>query len=126
MSNEQAPLTEQQVLDVVYNHFVVNKGPASVMASGNCAYRGPNGCKCAVGLFIPDDRYTTQFEGNRVGALLGEYPELCDVLVHKNLLARLQTVHDNEATQGDDLTFNARMELGLRAAAQDFGLTVPS
>lgn len=63
----------------------------------DCAYRGSNGRKCAIGIFIPDDYYTESCEGltPENGGLdhALEFDELlwedCEFLV------KLQLIHDN-------------------------------
>jgi hypothetical protein len=59
-----------------------------------CVYRGANGCKCAVGCLIPDDKYSPDLEGHGVATttireVLGDYLE------HGNMLVSLQRIHDN-------------------------------
>lgn len=66
-----------------------------------CLYRGPNGLKCAAGHLIPDDEYDENMED---GLLKGSGSTFCNSLVNSyfsqkgvniDLLARLQSVHDN-------------------------------
>lgn len=59
----------------------------------SCLYRGPNGTKCAIGVFIPDTAYSADLEGSRVcvekvwqAAGLTRY--------QLELAASLQTIHD--------------------------------
>jgi len=43
---------------------------------GMCMYRGPNGKKCAAGLFIPDSLYKKTMEGSNIEAVLKLYPKI--------------------------------------------------
>lgn len=76
----------------------------SVDDHGNCRYRGPAGQRCAVGLLIPDDRYTPDLEGISAfsqllaGALAGLVPE---GLTRKDL-SRIQQLHDHHALDEDE------------------------
>lgn len=57
-----------------------------------CAYRAPDGNKCAAGCFIPDDMYSTKLEGRCVGQLpdyiTDQFP------LSEYAMQRLQSVHD--------------------------------
>lgn len=65
-------LTRQEMVDKVYKHFVVDVGKPSFEVVEDChgriscLYRGPDGSKCAVGLFIPDEEYKSEFENTEV------------------------------------------------------------
>ena len=83
-----------------------------------CAYRGPRGARCAVGVMIPDDQYDPAIEGNGVHALnlvLGD--------IDVELLADLQDLHDNDSNWSTVgfRTDKATWGLVLRLAEQ-FGL----
>lgn len=62
----KSALTKQKALEVfnkVKGHLLTqNKRSTSPMNDRYCAYRGKDGRKCAIGIFIPDDKYTEQFE----------------------------------------------------------------
>lgn len=63
-----------------------------------CAYRGANGCKCAIGVLIPDDEYLPEMEGEIPIALhrIVKNHELKELLnKHAYLLFDLQGIHDN-------------------------------
>lgn len=68
-----------------------------------CLYRGPDGRRCAVGLLIPDDRYTPRMEDLGAGQLLQEFPAL-GAAVPAGLtgpdLEAVQAVHDAFARDG--------------------------
>lgn len=111
-------MTEQEIFDKVWNHFVVNKAPQSRSSKKLCRYRGPNGEMCAVGLLIPDEIYSKKMEGLRVGELINIGMLDGDFIKHKILLDRLQTIHDEP-------DMFALIEGFLRVVAEDYKLVVP-
>lgn len=59
-----------------------------------CSYRGPGGTKCAVGFWIPDDKYNKNLEGQNALGVEHVLPE--ELQEHMDLLQILQSnVHDN-------------------------------
>jgi hypothetical protein len=90
---------DQQVFDYVLEKLR-EQGCQSKYAD-RCLYRGPNGLKCAAGHLIPDDEYDEKMED---GLLNGPDSVFNNSLVNSyflqkgvniDLLARLQSVHDN-------------------------------
>lgn len=85
----------QETFDVVVEHLRKQGAKALQCVEDNtaCAYRGEDGMKCAVGVLIPDDKYSSSFEGltaedtpiKKVLAELGHDIPLCKAL---------QNVHD--------------------------------
>ncbi len=109
--------TNQEVFDRVYTHFIINEEPYSVDDKGSCMYRGIEGRKCAGGLFIKDEDYDVEYEGNGVHKLPWgrwgiEFSEF-------RLLEELQAAHDQLRSRP---TF-AKI---LATVADRFGLTVPT
>jgi hypothetical protein len=61
-----------------------------------CSYRGENGKKCAVGLFIRDQDYETSIEGLSIYELIKTNPDLQRSMpLNVNAMALLQRVHDS-------------------------------
>lgn len=60
-----------------------------------CLYRGPDGNKCVVGCFIPDDKYSPRMEGLGFGDLLVKFPELRKYMPLGEGMSTLQRLHDN-------------------------------
>lgn len=92
-----ALVTAQEIFDRVWRHFVTEGNPRSVHEYGGgsaCAYRGPNGARCAVGLLIPDDEYVPSMEGRCVSAALGPTVRGLIAEGHDGLLDALQNAHD--------------------------------
>jgi hypothetical protein len=78
------------------------KGYSIIIEKDNhptCAYRGPEGKKCAVGLFIPDNKYKPEMDdGMSLKAVFNEC--LATMPLNYEGLALLQTVHDR--SDGDE------------------------
>jgi hypothetical protein len=55
-------MNRQQLFNTVLDHLRA-QGRRSIGADGQCRYRGNAGCKCAIGILIPDDRYSPELEG---------------------------------------------------------------
>lgn len=84
--------TKQGILDVIERDFV---GFSSDKQGDVCAYRGHNGTKCPVGLFIPDEKYLPSMEPLPVNALIVDFPFVKTILpLPGAALSRLQTIHD--------------------------------
>jgi hypothetical protein len=71
---------------------------------GVCVYRGVDGRKCIVGIFIPDDMYVKEMDANvdtSVAGILKKYPELTTFMpLDLEALKDLQHEHD-EGDSGD-------------------------
>jgi hypothetical protein len=116
-------VTKQEIFDKVYRWFAVDGNQRSFDTQrGLCAYRGKNGARCAVGVLIPDNEYSSRFEGDSVMVLLGR--EKCSPTLkaisegNERFLAELQRAHD-EATNHDRLT------AALRSVARGHALSIP-
>lgn len=117
-------LTHQQVFDKSARHLMQQKRRSVVLHKQRsamlhradiykeqeiCAYRGQNNLMCAIGLFIPDEKYTVALEGYNVSAFFGDsglvrhlknhFVGLADE--HLDLLNELQDAHDFEENWTD-------------------------
>jgi len=81
--------------------------------SGECAYRGADGARCAIGALIPDSEYSAAMEDTGCFHLLSQFPKAIPELVGldkveraqvAHLLSRLQTVHDGDKPESWLLT----------------------
>src|SRR4051812_3457243 len=110
----------QSIFDKVWNHFVVNKGAPSVGDSGRGKYRksgkADDPCRCAAGLFIPDEQYDPVIDlrgGMRISGVMRGYTPFGnsetakELLPHESLLMRLQNAHDDATTSN---VFHAEIE----------------
>jgi hypothetical protein len=90
-------MTAQEVFDTVATHLLT-QGRKALSDDKQCAYRAPNGDKCAVGCLIPDDKYVPKMEGKGVDFLLAEF-KLVELEPHMGLLLVLQDTHDRRALE---------------------------
>lgn len=110
-------LTHQQVFDKSARHLMLQKRRSVVLHGADideereiCAYRGQNNLMCAIGPFIPDEKYTTALEGYGVSAFFATYGSERDLKncfvgladEHLDLLIELQHAHDLEENWTDD------------------------
>jgi len=91
--------TKQRMLEHVKREF---KGKSENLVHYNtCLYRGPNGTKCAVGMFIPDKLYDSGMDDgsqNDVESLLSEHAELAKIMpLDLLVLKEFQSIHDNSS-----------------------------
>jgi hypothetical protein len=117
-------MTAQEIFDRVWTHFVTNDGPLSIGEDGECRYRGPNGARCAVGLLIPDDEYTSALDEGEtiVSRVINRKncpPSLRALAEHPKLLSSLQNAHDSAAFGNEEIG------AGLRRVAEIYELTIP-
>lgn len=86
-------MNKQELIDETYRRLVAQGGPSTYGGGKQCAYRGADGRKCAVGLWIKDKDYTPKMEGMRPGR-----PLIADAVsylgVSTTLLHELQLAHD--------------------------------
>jgi len=105
-------LTHQQVFDKSARHLMLQKRRSVVLHKDLgiiCAYRGQNNLMCAIGPFIPDEKYTTALEGHSVRAFFNDYGSARDLKncfvgladEHLDLLVELQDAHDFEENWTD-------------------------
>lgn len=81
----------QKIFDQVRNHLLAQMEKS--FEKTGCKYRGPNGLKCAAGIFIPDDKYSRSMEGS-----LCTYFEVREAtglsMPESTFLLELQLIHD--------------------------------
>ena len=119
-------MTPQEVFDYGSKHLL-NQGKRSVRSNcePDCEYFGPNGLKCAVGAFIPDDEYVPEIEGKAFQDLdqyldwkIFEYTNDDDEQEKNELKYRIlqdfQTIHDESEPE--------YWHLYLKELAEDEGL----
>jgi hypothetical protein len=82
-------------------------------SKGICAYRGPDGLRCAVGHLLPSSLYRKEMEGRRAGALKRIYPEIEKYFknVDGYLLNDLQRAHDfSLGRKGNSIDWETKMK----------------
>lgn len=97
------PLTPREIFDHVAAHLLAQGRPALRRTERHnfkqCAYRGDDGCRCAVGCLITDPNYGPELEGlgvesTKVKAALEASGVPCTT-ENVAVMARLQDLHDN-------------------------------
>ena len=83
--------TEQEVFDQVAEHLLTQMRVSE--NDRGCAYRSPDGLKCAAGCLIGDDEYSREWDAGGIG-----WGQLVtkDIVPHSHgaLVGRLQRIHD--------------------------------
>lgn len=90
-------MNNQEAFDTMVKHLAKQKEKAiDPNDLDSCLYRSPTGLKCAVGALIPDELYSSEFEGNSIIGVLDSDIELSQVFkeVDNGLLDGAQDIHD--------------------------------
>lgn len=113
--------TTKDILEAEYDWFVIQKKPKCWDHSENiCVYRLRNNNKCAVGIFIPKEKYSKGFEGLNVEDLIKEY-KLNEFVEYLPLLKELQKLHDNLTYESE---FIQQMQTGIVDIAEEWGVVL--
>jgi hypothetical protein len=115
--------TNQEIFDTAWQWFVVEKNPASHLPTGQCKYRGPNGKKCAFGIFIADEDYCIDMEEKLAGSVMNR-AGLFSYKGYSDLFCSLQSAHDNASCYEGD-AFTADVKHRLVDIASSLHLSVP-
>jgi hypothetical protein len=123
MQNATPPLDNQDFLDRLWQHFIVEQNLPSLNHAGRCVYRNEKNNGCAIGCMLPDEmalKADARVYGNGIMSVMDAFPDIQKWLsaVSPALCQRAQQLHDDHPHTGmhpDD----------LRALAVDFGLSVP-
>ncbi len=87
-------MTNQEILDKVANHLLIQNEKAWDEESLVCRYLDPEGNKCAVGCLIPEEQYSSKLEG-----LIASDDEIKNLPCMQGLdidfLRDLQLIHDS-------------------------------
>jgi len=109
-------MNKQEIFDKVKEHLL--KQDACSETDDDCAYRGKDGLKCAIGILIPDSLYEKSMESSSIKGVLDCYPDVKDYIdpdgENIELLTDLQVIHDNG--------YPCEWEEKLTECANTFGL----
>lgn len=88
-------MTDQEVFDIVAKHLLTQNKRA-VNSKGFCVYRANDGSKCAFGVLITDEEYSSEMEHKGSSILIGhkDYPSLDRFAYNIGIIASLQHIHD--------------------------------
>src|SRR5258708_3125935 len=87
-------MTKPEIFAKVRRHLLSQNAKAFLPDSVTCAYRTPDGKKCAVGCLIPDKMYYPEMEGNGIGDLPWRFVEYFGE-DNIDFLGDLQEIHDS-------------------------------
>lgn len=115
-------MTDQELFDKVAIHLLTQNKKAELMSTGQCAYRGMDGTKCAAGCLILDQYYTSRLEGCRADQRsVAEALILSGVAKSQlRLVSCLQRIHDSNAV------VNWRLQLQFLAKKENLRLIYES
>lgn len=134
--DHQTPFSgKQDALNRLWDWFVVQKQPPGTADTGFCAYRGPGGCRCGIGLLIPDAEYPAEGIVGAINELLDggaedhEKPAVAKLFERAEqdpaFLLSVQHAHDDAQGEGDD-EFYPVVEQNLRKLAETHYLAIPA
>jgi hypothetical protein len=83
-------MTELELVDFIQKAINDQGGPS--IGNNGCAYRSPNGRKCAAGHLLPDEVYDRDMEEATWPRVTSDYH--LD-RTHRTLITRLQFIHDS-------------------------------
>lgn len=87
-------ITTQQAVNYIASQIEAGAQQSVKEGTYTCLYRGPNGAKCFIGMFIPDHVYTEELD-SAPGALFNRLPEEIRNLFEDNFPGyELQRIHD--------------------------------
>jgi len=127
MSRSMTSYTIQEAFDTMVNHLRRQGKPSQItLPSGTlvCAYRGVDGCACAVGALIPDDQYDPQLECHSLGSIFDDLGFDVDDELLDFLCDAQNTLHDAPATPvfQNERSFLQCMEIGAKHLAVTYNL----
>ena len=112
MKFEQLPQQAQVVVMQMADHLAAQRKLSGV-ADGTCLYRAPDGCKCAVGILIPDELYNHFIEDTEIAAIMdAEAGECRDISDHlHSLMPDLPSNQVREVLSGAQIYHDRRNAL---------------
>ena len=102
------PSDNQAVFNFVVNHLRQQKLQSTDDPTGGCVYKSKDGTSCAVGCLIPEEEYTSSFEGEPLNRYLEDVVNDTNEITHwvhnkgydSRLLCELQWLHDDNDNWG--------------------------
>ena len=111
-------MKQQDIFNKASAHLRSMDGPSLDDRGDSCMYRGEDGARCAVGVFISDEHYFTDMEGGGIDgsnmrareAVALSWGQDCLDAPQLDLLSDLQTAHDR-GSRGNDWSNYIRVSL---------------
>lgn len=114
----------QEAFDTAVNGIIEQGKPAYDPELDRCVYRYKD-LKCAVGMLIPDEKYTPQMDASIYdgGLSLDKVFDAIGIMSHKtrSMLGELQTAHDDYA---GEFTFMEDFLIEAKKIGRKYGLNV--
>lgn len=120
-------LTRQQIFDRVWDYFVVKKHPKSMDGqTDNCFYLGPEGTRCAIGIFLAKPEAKACSESGAIFEVRDLNPDIYNRHFRDEdlqFLAALQRCHDLaygvfDGAFNDDIEWRLRLLMGAYNLAE--------
>lgn len=116
-------MTPQEIFDTVATHlFTQGEQAKTINEDGEsmCAYRSPEGKKCAVGCLIPDELYRDDMEGCTASTIADDdYGLPAWFATNYALLSSLQRAHDFDENWESEAT----LKTSLSNLANEYSLS---
>lgn len=87
----------QDVFNYIANHLLT-QNKKSQTCHFNCAYKGENNTKCAVGCIVSSKEYRPSMEGKSSTKIINDHNPLVTNIDMLNMLRDLQILHDGAMT----------------------------
>lgn len=102
MSEQETYISNQDIFDAAWKHWIIEQVGKKSLKGRHCAYRGSNGLRCIIGRCIPDEVYDPSIEGLAPHALQEEYEfRFENVGEATNMQAQLHDRIDDYANMND-------------------------
>ncbi len=122
-------MTDNEIFDTVVKG-ILKQGKPSIL-KGYCKYRGPDNTKCAAGLLISDDDYSSEFEEKAAwcNPEYGSYKD-SELIVQRffeskglnaRFINRLQIIHDDVAMNSNQNYFIEDWKSEMRKLGNELG-----
>lgn len=119
--------SNQEVFNTVAEHLLRQGAKSGVPSSFcgmnrfSCRYRAPDGKRCAIGICVPDDVYSENWENTTIRTVAKDdplrYAKVFGTEVSSDLLEQLQECHDEFAVEA--------WPTRLRTLARYYNLQLP-
>jgi hypothetical protein len=129
-------MRNQEILEKVANHLFT-QGKQSLLSAAQieairsngtdaqsysslnvCAYLAEDGCKCAIGFFIPKDEYNISLECTSIDYLKGVVEAIGKLDDKNHFLENMQVIHDEDGNWVDSVS----MQKAFKKVAKRFAL----
>lgn len=118
-------MTKQEIFDKVLTHMR-QQDCLSMSANGfSCLYKSTDGCKCAIGILIPDDEYKDEFNNLSIEIVVIQCPTLLDVYKEHGMrfISEVQTCLHDIIKNFPDIPFQDSLKRQAAKFAESWGLT---